>query len=197
MDWPSQLRAALPSNVARLIAERHLAKGQFLFLRGDMPQAMYCVTSGEIRLVRTLSTGKDVVLHRARQGFVAEASLDQDAYHCDAIAACSSSVLTIPRHAFRQGLEEPGFRGFWSGYVMAELRRARSQNERLGLRTGRERILHYIETEGRTGHLMLTQSKKSWSLELGISHEALYRTLQKMTADGEIAITGNTLRICG
>lgn len=147
---------------------------------------MYCVLAGEIRLVRTSSTGADIILQRSREGFVAEGSLDQAAYHCNAQAIARSRVIAIPRAEFQKALNDATFRDAWIAYVGAELRRTRAQSERLRLRTARERILHFIETEGRNGAIKLDLSKKAWAAELGLTHEALYRALSSMIAAREL-----------
>lgn len=195
MKWLDSFKAELPASVVAMLVERALPRGQFLFLRGEPPQSMYCVLSGEIRLTRTLPSGSEVVLQRAMQGFIAEASLDQPKYHCDAIAALPTRVLAIPRRGFRQALETPGFRDFWIRTLSSELRRVRTQNERLGLKTARERILHFIEAEGRDGVLILTQSRKAWAAQLGLTHEALYRTLQDMSKNGDLILDAETLQV--
>lgn len=195
MDWLEGFKAALPAGIVAMLGERALSKGQSLFQRGEVPHAMYCVLSGEVRLIRTLSSGSEVVLQRAVEGFVAEASLDQPQYHCDAIAALPTRILAIPRHAFLQALVTPEFRDFWIRTLSFELRRVRSQNERLGLKTARERILHFIEAEGRDGVLILTQSRKAWAAQLGVTHEALYRTLRDMSRSGELILRNETLRV--
>ncbi len=41
----------------------------------------------------------------------------------------------------------------------------------------------YLESEGSDGSVSLTQTRKAWAAELGLSHEALYRTLKKLQAD--------------
>lgn len=147
---------------------------------------MHCVLSGEIRLLRTTSTGAEILLQRSREGFVAESSLDQAAYHCNAVAITRSRVLAIPRPAFQKALDDAEFRSIWIAYINAELRRTRAQSERLRLRTARERILHFIETEGGNGTIKLGLSKKAWAAELGLTHEALYRALSSMIQAREL-----------
>jgi CRP-like cAMP-binding protein len=182
----ARLLSALPPRVREAASERDLAKGALLFAQGARPRAMYCVRSGEIRLIRTTSTGAEIILQRTREGFVAEGSLDQAAYHCNAQAIARTRVVAIPRTAFKTALDHAPFRDAWISYFGAELRRARAQSERLRLRTARERILHFIETEGRDNAIKLSVSKKAWAAELGLTHEALYRALAAMITAGEL-----------
>ena len=186
MPRSENVLSALPPGLLRRASKLDLAKGRLLFRQGAKPTAMYCVLSGEVRLVRTSAAGTEIVLQRTRSGFVAEASLDQGSYHCDALVTLPSTVLAIPRTEFQKSLDSTDVRDAWIAYVGAELRRARAQSERLMLRTARERILHFLETEGRNHAIKLSFTKKAWAAELGLTHEALYRTLRSMSAAREL-----------
>jgi CRP-like cAMP-binding protein len=200
IDWAaleraSPLLAALPQSVRRAARAIHLPKSARLFARGDRPGAMHFVMSGEVHLVRLSPTGSEIVLQRARAGFLAEASLDQGAYHCDAVAVLPSELVLLPRKAFLEALAADGFRDRWIAHLARELRRVRAQAERLSLRTAQERIVHYIDTEGTDGSILLSQSKKDWAAELGLTHEALYRTLARMERSGDIVVNGAVVAI--
>ena len=41
----------------------------------------------------------------------------------------------------------------------------------------------------------MSQSRKAWAAELDLTHEALYRTLRKLQAEGVIDIDGNRIAI--
>lgn len=199
IDWKpleamSPLITVMPDGLrqaARMIGCR---RGAHVFHRGDSPTAMYFLAAGEIHLLRRSPQGHEVVLQRARNGFIAEASFDQATYHCDAKAIEDSSLLQIPRKQFLDALAHQSFRLRWIGHLARELRHVRAQAERLALKTARERIVHYLETESSSGSLILAQTKKEWAAELGLTHEALYRTLRRMETDREIEIDG--LKLC-
>lgn len=65
-----------------------------------------------------------------------------------------------------------------------ELKRLRAQCERLSLKGVRVCLLHLIESEGQHGRLPLGAGLKSMALELGVTHEALYRTVAAMEKQG-------------
>lgn len=176
----------LPPALRATAKELRLPKGALLFAQGSRPKAMYCVLSGEVRLIRTAANGAEIVLQRATSGFVAEASLDHAAYHCDALVVRPATLLDIPRLQFRRALSDGAFRDAWIGYVSAQLRHSRLQCERLLLHTARERVLHFMETESQGRALKLGMTKKAWAAELGLTHEALYRTLRAMSDAGEL-----------
>lgn len=189
------LLAALPEGARQSVGERKLARDQHLFGRGEVPAYMYCVVSGEVHLQRTSEAGSLLVFQRLREGFVSEASLFQTTYHCDAVAVAPTIVRSIPIEIFREGLRQEAFQERWLRHLGQELRRARTQSERLGLHTVRERIIHYVETEGSNGAVRLGFPVKAWAGDLGVAHEVLYRTLKSMKLAGEIATDGPLVRL--
>jgi CRP-like cAMP-binding protein len=200
LDWRvlarlSPLLAALPASARLQTRCVQVPRGATVFCRGDRPQAMFFVLDGEVRLLRRSRSGDDVILQRARLGFLAEASLDQPSYHCDAVAAQESALLAIDRKVFVEALRRPEMRDKWSDHLARELRKVRAQSERLSLKTARERIVHFIETEGEGGEIELGRSKKDWAAELGITHEALYRAVARMERADELLVRGTRLRL--
>jgi hypothetical protein len=58
-----------------------------------------------------------------------------------------------------------------------------------------DQISHYVESEGANGVVNLTQTKKAWAADLGLTHEALYRALRKMQKDDSLKVEGNQLTL--
>lgn len=163
-----------------------------LFRMGDPVRHVYLVIDGEAHLIRLERHGGEIILQRSRGGFIAEASLDSKTYHCDAVAAEPSTLLLFPIVGFRTALEDdPAFCKAWQSHLAKEVRKLRTQCERLSLHSAADRIIHYIESEGNEGVVTLKQSRKSWAAELGLTHEALYRALRRMQDDGTLSIAGN------
>ncbi len=188
--------AEIPGRLMERATYREMERGRFVFRAGDRVQNMLYVVSGEVRLVRWLSTGGEVILQRARGGFLAEASLGHRADKCDAVAAEDCAVLCFPVKEFSATLDlDPAFHRAWADGLAKEVRKLRAQCERLGLRSAAERVLHYIAAEGGNGTLVLNQSRKAWAAELGLTHEALYRTLARLRADGTLHIEGERLTL--
>jgi CRP-like cAMP-binding protein len=181
----------LPARLREQAVAVSAEQDENVFRRGARPTRMFFVLEGEIRLVRTSLGGGEIVLQRARSGFVAEASLEASRYHCDALAARRTRLLAFPIGAFRDALRrDEAFRSFWIGRLAHEVHLLRSQCERLSLRRATERIEHFIEVEGQAGRVELPRSRKAWAGELGLTHEALYRALAGLKRSGRIAITG-------
>jgi len=182
---PLALQELLPAVLQPLCSRFPCAKGEQLFPQGKKPEQMFYVASGEVVLQRIGAQGENIVLQRARQSFVAEASLQSSRYHCEAVVTVSGELVSIPidivRHAL---LTDPAFAMRWMGMLNRELKRLRAQCERLSLKGVRERLLHLIESEGQHGRLPLGAGLKSMALELGVTHEALYRTVAAMEKQG-------------
>lgn len=133
-------------------------------------------------------------MQRSRSGFFAEASLSNKGYHCDAVASKAGTLLHFPVNAFRSALDEDAdFRCAWMAHLAREVRKLRAQCERLSLHRAADRILHYIESEGADGIIILNQSRKAWASDLGLSHEALYRALSRLQANGVLQIDGSQI----
>lgn len=193
-DYPEW--SALPPRLREAAEPLTAAAGKTLFRAGSRPLAIYYVLDGEVRLVRRSASGAESILQRARRGPLAEASLYSPRYHCDAVVCSSARLLRFPRPLFLQTIDDdPAFRTAWITHLASEVRRARAQSERLSLKRAADRVLHYIECEGRDGVLRLEQTRKDWAAELGLSHEALYRTLATLQRQGRLHISGQTFEV--
>jgi len=178
MLLPAALKALLPSTFHPRCEGARFARNERIFLAGDRPEWMFYVVSGEITLERTGLQGEPVVLQRTRQGFVSEASLQSAKYHCDAQSSVDTTVVKIPIRDLSAELErDPAFASRWIGMLNGEVRRLRLHCERLSMKSVKDRVLHLINTEGQSGSYAATTGLKSLAGELGVTHEALYRTL--------------------
>ena len=158
-----------------------VAKGVRLFSTGEKPSAMFFVASGEVVLERPGLQGATVILQRTRRGFVSEASLQSERYHCDGRAVASSEITRVPIKSIRAALEsDPAFSSRWISMLNREVKRLRLQCERLSLNKVQDRLVHLLETEGQKGSYSLGSGVKSLAGELGVTHEALYRCVSDM-----------------
>jgi CRP-like cAMP-binding protein len=83
------------------------------------------------------------------------------------------------------------------GMLARQIMSLRTRLEQRNIQSARERIRHYLTLnaapDGRT--VTLGGSLKDLAGELGLTHEALYRTLAEMVADGEIERLRNRIRL--
>lgn len=192
---PEPLKELLPPPLLEQCKVHAFNKGGYLFHLGKKPEYMFFIVSGEVVLSRTSGHGETTTLQRCKGGFLSEASLLTDVYHCDAVATHTGTAIALPIHAFRDSLKKEDFSLKWVKLLSREIMRLRTQSERLGLKDIRSKLIHLIETEGKDGVLALQSDYKSLASELGITHEALYRAISKMESDGLIDKTSNSLRL--
>ena len=175
---PPSLKTLLPPQIHGLCAGAHFKKNERLFLTGKVPAWMFFVVSGEVTLERTGPQGEPVVLQRTRLGFVSEASLKVARYHCDALAIVDTNVIKVPVKELAAALDrDPDFASRWISMLNIEVKRLRLHCERLSMKSVKDRVLHLIHTDGKNGSFQVTTGLKSLAAELGVTHEALYRTL--------------------
>jgi CRP-like cAMP-binding protein len=197
LDWSALIGIQptadlIPKGLREVAMRVQTDSRETLFRVGDPVRHVYLVMSGEARLIRLERHGAEIILHRSRGGFIAEASLDSKTYHCDAVATEPSMLLLFPVVAFRAALaNDHAFCKAWQSQLAKEVRKLRARCERLSLHSAVDRITHYIESEGDNGVVTLNESRKSWAAELGLSHEALYRALRRMQDDGTLSIDGD------
>lgn len=147
-------------------------------------------------LVRHSRDGQPIVLQRVHEGFIAEASIESPLYHCDGVATVPTVVLAFPIAALRSALDtDARFRAAWSRHLAGEVRSLRARCERLSLHRAADRITHYLETEGVGGAVVLDRSMKSWAADLGLTHEALYRTIARMKCAGTLSVDGSRVAL--
>jgi len=190
------LQGLLPAALRPSCTPSRSAKGDLLFRQGRKPERMFYVADGEVVLQRAGAHGEKIVLQRARQGFVAEASLQSSRYHCDAVVTVSGDLVSVPIESVKQALlADSAFAMRWIGMLNHELMRLRLRCERLSIKGVRHRLLHLIETEGQGGSLPLGAGLKSMAAELGVTHEALYRTVAALEKQGLLRRAGGHIRI--
>lgn len=187
VNFPSSLYALLPTEIHEFCVGAAYKKHEWLFSTGKKPEWMFYVVAGEVALERTGLQGEPVVLQRTRLGFVSEASLKTANYHCDALAITDTTVIKIPIRILAAALaSESEFASRWIDMLNSEVKRLRLHCERLSMKAVKDRVLHLINTEGQNGKYRVNTGLKSLAGELGVTHEALYRTLAALEKSGAI-----------
>ena len=182
-DW-------LPAAVRRAGVDRTLKSGEALFRLGDKTAGLCEVVAGRVRLARVDRAGREIVLHVAGPGeTIAEASLFASRYHCDAIASTDAVVRIYPKTAVLAAFaQDRAAAQAFTATLARQVMSLRTRIEQRNIRSARERVGHYLSVnvgaDGRT--VALTGTLKDLAGELGLSHEALYRTLGALERAGAI-----------
>ena len=186
LDW-------LPTAIRERSRVRELEAGEALFRQGDKTFAIFEIERGRLRLIRNTVASHPVVLHTARAGeLFAEAALFASTYQCDAVAAAASRVRIYPKRellsAFRT---DPVLGERFTALLAHEILALRAQLEERNIRSARERVLHHLALaagpDERT--MPLDGTLMDLAAEIGLTHEALYRTLAALKKEGAIRRT--------
>lgn len=180
----------LPAAARAAVVERRLKAGEPLFHLGDKARGFYEVVAGRVRLVRVDRSGRETVLYVAGRGeILAEASLFSAVYHCDAVAGSDAVVRLYPKAAVLAAFarDRKAAQDF-SAMLARQVMNLRTRLAQRDIRSARERLRHFLALnvgdDGRT--VALRGTLKELAAELGLTHEALYRTLAALERAGEI-----------
>ena len=190
-ETPSGL--PVPAAILRAARRRSLSKGQVLFRTGDPAAMIFVVETGRVRLVRHGADGAEIAIHTARAGeSFAEAAVFAAAYHCDAVALVPSRVLAIPTVPLRAAFAtDAGAALAFAAALARQVQELRARLERQGIRSARQRLLRHLAARAEPGDRPLTEL----AAELGLSREALYRTVTALEKTGRIVRKGRALRL--
>lgn len=179
----------LPDELKNRTVYRNIAAKQILFQQGETANAIYFLVEGQIRLASfTEERMINYYFIKLRESF-AEVALFCDTYPCSAIADFPSRVAAIDKELFRQALDEyPDLANIYMSQLTERYKTVKTLLELRSIRSARERLLQYlthqIESDRRT--VILQRPLKYLAIELGLSVEALYRTISRLQSEGVI-----------
>jgi CRP-like cAMP-binding protein len=182
-DW-------MPAKVRAAAVDQKLTANETLFRLGSKAVGLYEIISGRVRLSRVDHSGHEIVLHVAGPGeMLAEASLYSTQYHCDAIANTGAIVRLYPKRELLAAFEaNPEAAHVFTEMLAHQVMKLRTRIEQRNIRSARDRVRHFLALsvgpDRRTVRLLGTL--KDLAAEIGLTHEALYRTLAALERSGEI-----------
>ena len=195
---PAPSTTAIPAIAGMHPLPRRMAAGEQLFRRGDKTIGIFYLAAGRLRMQRLTPDGGTVTLHVARAGeMFAEASLFAERYHCDAAAETDCEVWLYPKDELTARLrDDPA--GLWSfaAGLAGGLHGLRQRYELKQIRSAPERVLQFLRLRCDTaGSYRPDGPLKDMAAELGLSHEALYRALATLEAQGRVVRDAVCLRL--
>lgn len=186
MDKNISLPAPFDQLHPRDIRVVSLAQRQLLFRQEAKPDALYYVASGAVTLQRHTEAGQLVTLHRATAGdLIAEASLFSPHYHCDCIAEEPSTCVALAISGVRDRMANtPAFAGALVQRFARQVQGYRRQIELRSIKSAKQRVLAGLSDGWLQGSVL------NFAADMGLSHEATYRALADLVADGVVIKTG-------
>lgn len=169
---------------------RTLEQGEYLFRQDEPARAIYGVVTGRVRLFRDLPDGSSVTLHVARKGETfAEAALFASHYHCHARAEVDAIVICLDTDTLMRRLQSDAALGVALSRLFAgQVRELRAMLSLRDIRSADERLLTWLRRKVNAEHMevVLDRPWTAISEELGLTREAVYRSLSRLERQGRI-----------
>ena len=186
---PSDVRARL-RKAARTV---HFAREAQVFGPDNIPDNLFFLSEGRLRVSQSSDTGREIVLYRVDAGescvLTTACMLAEEAYNAEGIAETDLTAIVLPKLSFDQlGAEEPAFRNFvFAAYSRRLIDLLRVVDDvafgRIDVRLA-ERLLVLVG-DGRE----ITATHQQLAGELGTAREVVSRVLQDFQKRGLIAQT--------
>ena len=183
----------------KALKRQSLARDEVLFRQGDKVTAIYFIEAGRLRLDRRTFDGRLLCLGTTPAGeFFVEAALFADIFHCDAVATEPSQVCVYPKEAVLNALRtDPTSAMSFLAFMAHQVIEVRQRLELMKVRSAKDRVMLYLDLnagpDGRT--VNLRSQLQDIASELGLTREALYRTLAGLERAGAIKRAGDRIVI--
>ncbi len=178
-------------------------KGQNVFNENALPQGLYCINKGKIKLSGVGVDGKEQILRLAKDGDVIgyRALLSNDRYHCSA-TALEDSIICLVEKDFFYSLIDKNKDVLYKiiAKISSDLKAAEDQIISLSQKNVRERtaeaLLFFKATYGFLDDgitLNVTFSREEIADFVGTSTESIIRQLSEFNQDKVISLQGKKI----
>ena len=176
--------------------ERKLDRDEALFRQGEPTTAVFLILRGRLRMVRNLASGDRITIHTGRTGeLFAEGSLFSDVYHCDAVAAEPTRVRACGNAEMLAAIgDSPSTMLALLKQVTHSLHHARAMRELRNIRSADDRVLRHLHLSvSKDGAVVFDRPLLEVAEDLGLTHEAYYRSLAALARAGVIKRLGRKM----
>lgn len=187
--------------IANRAVPQHCTAGELIFTESEPCQGLFVVQSGQVKIFKTSSGGREQVILMAGQGStIAELPVfDGGPYPASAAAVSDAALLAVRKDDVRQlCLEHPEVALKLLRVVGARLRRLVAMIEELSFTTVRQRLasllVHEAESTGRKTtrgvEFNLPWTQQELAAQIGTVRELVSRNFSRFQATGVIHVEG-------
>lgn len=183
--------------------ECRFARQKPLFQKGDVPQGMYIVIMGQVKIYLLSTQGGEKVMHMAGPGATfgeALAFLDKP-YPVNAVATQDSIVLLIRKDVLLRAMNEcPMLARKMLANLSLRLHELIEDMEICSMRSSMQRVVCFLSNQSTTiedgMHVVhLGTSKQTIASQLNLTPETFSRSLNQLSAAGLIEVNGRDIRV--
>lgn len=180
-------------------------KGQYVFSENGLPNGLYCINSGKIKISTTGYDGKEQILRLAKSGDIVgyRALLSNERYASSAITLEDASICLIEKDFFFKSMETSPKLMFEVVKKMSrDLKEAEDHIVSLSQKNVRERMAeallflkatYGLEEDNQT--IMVNLSREEIADYVGTSTESCIRLLSEFNHDKIIELKGKKIKI--
>lgn len=202
---------ALESSELKDIAEHKVSnrykKGQNLFVQGTHPYGIYCISTGNIKLSKIGSDGKESIVRIVGKGDILghRSLFTDDHYSATATAMEDSEVCFIDKKFIMKVIsDKPSVSLNVINKLSRDMGAAEERISSMHQKNVRERLAelllllkesHGIKTDDKTWKLNLKLTREEMATMIGTANETLIRFMTEFKNEGLIGQDGKTLYI--
>lgn len=201
----SALAAEQVERVAAAAREKHLAKGEMLFQKGDPTKGFYVVVTGQIKLALPSAQGNEKVVEiiGPQQSFGEAVMFMDRPYPVFAEALLDSRLLYIGKEVVFELIEaDPSFSRRMLAGLSMRLHSLIADVESYTLRSSAQRLIGYLLQHSPDANeavnrieIKLPTSKHIIASRLNLTPETFSRILHDLAASGLIEVHGRSITI--
>lgn len=196
--------AMSPEELAAIAAgtsERHVARGDVIFQRGDPCTGFHLVIYGQVKLAAGSASGAEKIIELIGPGhsFGEALMFMEKPYIVSATALADTLLLHVTRDAVFAGIErDPRFARKMLAGLSRRMHGLICDLESVALRSGTQRVIGYLLQDEGTGdgeEVTLPVSKAVVASRLNLTPEHFSRILSDLSAHGLISVQGRQVTI--
>ena len=189
------------ARIAAGTTQRHVARGEMLFQRGDACSGFHLVAYGQVKLALANPTGAEKVVEILGPGrtFGEAVMFTGNPYLVSATALADSLLLHVGRETLLAELErDPQLARRMLAGLSMRLHMLMKDVEAMTLHSATQRVIGYLARlgdEGEQGRVTLPAQKSLIASRLNLTPEYFSRILHELAAEGLVAIEGREIAI--
>jgi CRP-like cAMP-binding protein len=191
--------------VAATVRERHLAKGEMLFQKGDPARGFFIVASGQIKLALPSAQGNEKVVEiiGARQSFGEAVMFMDRPFPVFAEALVDTHLLHIAKDAVFHLIDtDASFARRMLAGMSMRLHSLIADVESYSLRSSTQRLIGYLlqhaphdDDSSNRVEITLPTSKHILASRLNLTPETFSRILHELSSSGLIEVHGRSITV--
>lgn len=196
----SELFYGLPAihreGIKKIGMELSVDKGKILFNEGEIGQTFYILLSGSVKLYRTTSDGREVIVRILTGGEIfGEVILYvNESYPVSSVSLEASCLFSVPKKSFHNLMTNESFRNEFIAVIMKKQRYLSNRIHYLAAYDVEERFFKFLqENYGKKDSYFINLSKKDFASAIGTIPETFSRLTARLKKRGIIEWDRKTL----